>query len=395
MSKTLELREKRNGLWEQTKAFLDNAKRENGVLCAEDVAKYEKMEADIVSLGREIDILERQTALDLQLNTPINQPIKNTPNMNAQMKNGKASDEYKDAFWKTMRNKTAFESINALQIGADSEGGYLVPDEFEATLIDALKEENVMRSLATIITTSSGEKLIPVVASHGTASWTAEEAEITESDDAFSLVNIGAHKLTTMIKVSDELLNDSAFNLEQYIAREFARRMASAEEDAFINGNGTGKPTGILTTGQTGVTSASGTAITADEIIDLYHSLRSPYRKTATFITNDSTVKVIRKLKDGTGQYLWQPGLTAGAPDTILNRPIKTSSYMPSIALNQKVIAFGDLSYYWIADRQGRAFKRLNELYAKNGQVGFLATQRVDGKLTLAEAVKILQTKSS
>lgn len=395
MSKTLELREKRNGLWEQTKAFLDNAKRENGVLCAEDVAKYEKMEADIVSLGREIDILERQAALDLQLNTPINQPIKNTPNMNAQTKNGKASDEYKDAFWKTMRNKTAFESINALQIGADSEGGYLVPDEFEATLIDALKEENVMRSLATIITTSSGEKLIPVVASHGTASWTAEEAEITESDDAFSLVNIGAHKLTTMIKVSDELLNDSAFNLEQYIAREFARRMASAEEDAFINGNGTGKPTGILTTGQTGVTSASGTAITADEIIDLYHSLRSPYRKTATFITNDSTVKVIRKLKDGTGQYLWQPGLTAGAPDTILNRPIKTSSYMPSIALNQKVIAFGDLSYYWIADRQGRAFKRLNELYAKNGQVGFLATQRVDGKLTLAEAVKILQTKAS
>ena len=171
--------------------------------------------------------------------------------------------------------------------------------------------------------------------------------------------------------------------------------MATAEEDAFINGNGTGKPTGLLTTGETGLTAASATAVTADEVIDLYHSLRTPYRKKAQFIANDSTIKAIRKLKDNTGQYVWQPGLQAGQPDTILNRPILTSQHMPEIGAGRKILLFGDLSYYWIADRQGRTFQRLSELYAKTGQVGFRVFQRLDGKLILPEAVKTLQMKAS
>ena len=166
--------------------------------------------------------------------------------------------------------------------------------------------------------------------------------------------------------------------------------MAAAEEAAFLDGNGTGKPTGLLTSGETGVTAQSESAITADEIIDLYHSLRTPYRKNAAFITNDSTIKVIRKLKDSTGQYLWQPGLKEGQPDTILNRPIYSSAYMPEISTGNKIMLFGDLSYYWISDRQGRTFQRLNELYAAKGQVGFRVFQRVDGKLILPEAVKTL-----
>ena len=163
-------------------------------------------------------------------------------------------------------------------------------------------------------------------------------------------------------------------------------------------GNGTGKPLGILAaTGgaQTGITAASSTAVTADELIDLYYSLKSPYRKNAVWALNDSTVKAIRKLKDGNGQYLWQPGITAGAPDMILGRPVRTSAYMPAIAAGAKTIAFGDFSYYWIADRQGRSFKRLNELFAATGQVGFLASQRVDGKLVLPEAVKVLAQKAA
>jgi HK97 family phage major capsid protein len=293
-----------------------------------------------------------------------------------------------------MKNKNSFEVLNALQIGTDSEGGYLVPDEFEATLIEALNDENIIRSLANVINTSFGDKKIPVVASKGTATWTDEEAPIPESDDTFGMVNLGAHKLTTMIKVSEELLNDSVFNLEKYIAKEFARRIGRAEEEAFLLGNGTGKPTGIFTSGEIGVTTASATAITLDELLDLYHSLREPYRKNAIFLTNDSTIKAIRKLKDTTGQYLWQPSIQAGQPDTILNRPIKTSNYVPTIAAAAKTIAFGDYSYYWVADRQGRLFQRLNELFAETGQVGFRATQRVDGKLTLAESVKILQQKA-
>ena len=200
-----------------------------------------------------------------------------------------------------------------------------------------------------------------------------------------------------MIKVSEELLNDSVFDLESYIAREFARRIGTKEEEAFFTGDGTGKPLGILAASggaETGVTAASATAVTADELMDLFYSLKSPYRKNAVWILNDSTIKAIRKLKDNNGQYLWQPSLVAGTPDTILGRPVKTSTYMPAIAAGAKTIAFGDFSYYWIADRQGRFFKRLNELYAANGQVGFLGSQRVDGKMILPEAVKVLVQKA-
>ena len=397
MNKALELREKRAKAWEAAKAFLDTKRGNDGMLSVEDTATYEKMESDVVSLGKEIDRLERQAAIDLELTKPLNSPITNKPDANRASKTGRASDEYRNAFWKSMRNKNSFEIQNALQIGTDSEGGYLAPDEFEATLIEALQEENVFRRLAKVITTSSGDKKIPVVASKGSASWVDEEGLIPDTDDAFGMVSIGAYKLATMIKVSEELLNDSVFNLDSYIATEFARRSGTKEEEAFVIGDGTGKPTGILAaTGgaQIGVTAASATAITLDEVLDLFYSLKSPYRGRATFLMNDATVKAIRKLKDGSGQYLWQPSIQAGTPDTILNRPVQTSSFVPTIASAAKTIAFGDFGYYWIADRQGRTFQRLNELFAANGQVGFKATQRVDGKLILPEAIKVLQQKT-
>ena len=398
MSKILELREKRAKAWETAKNFLDSKRGNNGLLSAEDVTTYERMEAEVVDLGKEIDRLERQKALDLELSKPINTPIVNRPTSGGDIKTGRVADEYKNAFWNAMRNKGVhFEVQNALQVGTDSEGGYLVPDEFERTLIESLEEENIFRQLAHVITTSSGDKKIPVVATKGSASWVDEEGVIPESDDAFGQVSIGAYKLATMIKVSEELLNDSVFNLESYIAKEFARRIGTKEEEAFFIGDGTGKPTGIFNeTGgaQLGVTAASATAITLDEVMDLFYSLKSPYRKKATFVMNDATVKAIRKLKDGNGQYIWQPSITAGAPDTILNRPVKTSAYVPTLGAGAKSIAFGDFSYYWVADRQGRSFKRLNELFAATGQVGFMATQRVDGKLILPEAIKVLQMKA-
>ena len=142
-----------------------------------------------------------------------------------------------------------------------------------------------------------------------------------------------------MIKVSEELLNDSVFDLESYIAKEFARRIGAKEEEAFFTGDGSGKPLGVLAaTGgaETGVTAASSTAITADELMDLFYSLKSPYRKKAVWVLNDSTIKAVRKLKDSTGQYLWQPSLMAGMPDTLLGRPVKTSAYMPVIARGRR-----------------------------------------------------------
>lgn len=400
----LELREKRAKAWEAAKAFLDSHRKENGVLSAEDDAAYTKMEQEITDLGKEIARLERQEALDAELNRPVNKPLTGKPGGRADAdggedKTGRASDDYRKNFWNAMRSKVPMPNVtNALQIGTDSEGGYLVPDEYERTLVEALEEENIFRQMAKVIKTSSGDRKIPVVASKGTASWIDEEGAYPESDDSFGQVSIGAYKLGTMIKVSEELLNDSVFDLQSYISREFARRIGAKEEEAFFTGDGKGKPLGVLAaTGgaETGVTAASATAVTADELMDLYYSLKSPYRKKSVWVLNDSTIKAIRKLKDNNGQYLWQPSLTAGAPDTILGRPIRTSAYMPAIAAGAKTIAFGDFSYYWIADRQGRSFKRLNELFAATGQVGFLVSQRVDGKMILAEAVKVLVQKAA
>lgn len=398
MTKINELRQQRAKAWEKAKTFLDSHRNEKGILSANDTQTYERIEQEIVDLGVEIERQERIDALERQLNSHTSEPITSRPgNYKEELKSMRASDEYNKAFWNHLRRKDNTPELrNSLTIGEDTEGGYLVPDEFERTLIEALEEENIFRSLANIIHTSSGDRKIPISASKGEAGWIDEEGAYPESDDTFDQVTIGAYKLGTMLKISEELINDSFFDLESYIAREFARRIGSKEEEAFFTGNGSGKPLGILAdTGgaEVGVNATSSTAITADELIDLFHSLRAPYRRNAVWILNDSTIKAIRKLKDGNGNYLWQPSLTAGSPDTILSRPVKTSAFMPEIASGIKSIAFGDFSYYWIADRQGRTFKRLGELYAPKGQVGFLGSQRVDGRLILSESIKVLQQK--
>ena len=400
MSEIRKMREKRVKLWEAAKAFVDSRKDANGTLSAEDNATYEQMEADVVKMGREIERLERQEALDLELDRPTARVITDKPDSpdGKAAKKGCASDEYKTAFWRVMRDKAVHPDVyNVLRIGEDDHGGYLVPDEYQRTLIEALQEQNIFRQLAHVISTSSGDRKIPIAVTKGTAAWIDENAAYPESDDTFGQISIGAYKLATTIKVSDELLHDSVFDVPSYIAREFARRIGAAEEEAFFVGDGVGKPTGLLAASgaEVGTTAASATVITFDEVMDLYYSLRAPYRKNAVFIMNDSTVKALRKLKNGNGDYIWQPSVKAGTPDTILNRPVYTSSYVPVLAAGAKPIAFGDMGYYWIADREGRRFQRLNELYAPNGQVGFLSSERVDGKLILPEAVKCLQMKAA
>ena len=394
-----ELIENRNKAWNAAKAFVETRRDKDGILSEEDAKTYTEMEQKVKNYSAEIDRMQAMDAMERDLALPTSAPITAKPMNGAsdEEETGVKSKAYRKSFWNAMRQKVVRpEVMNALQVGTDSEGGYLVPDEFEHTLVEALQEENIFRKLAHIIQTASGDRKIPVVASKGTASWVDEEGSITESDDSFGQVSIGAYKLGTLIKVSNELLNDSVFPLEGYISKEFARRIGAKEEDSFFNGDGDGKPVGIFhSTGgaQVGVTAASTSAITADEIIDLFYSLGAPYRKKAVWVLNDATVKSIRKLKDGNGNYLWQPALTADTPDTLLGRPVYTSTSVPTIASGAKVIAFGDFSFYWIADRQGRIFKKLSELYATTDQNGFVATQRVDGKLILPEAIKVLQMK--
>lgn len=394
-----ELRKKRAKAWDTARDFLDNKRNASGVLSEEDSKTYDALEAEVVNLGKEIKRLERQEQIDAEMRKPTSQPILGTPaTPDNQTKTGTASAEYTAAFWNNIRNRNWIDVRNDLQVGTDTEGGFLVPDEFEKKLISALEEENVFRPLATKIQTSSGDRKIPVITQKGEATWMEEEEAYTLSDDAFGQIALSAYKVGTAIKISEELLNDSVFDLPSYIAKEFARRIGTKEEEAFLIGDGKGgKPTGIFaaTGGAENGATTTGAAITFDDVIELFYSLKSPYRKKAVWVLNEQTVKALRKIKDNTGNFIWQPSVSAGLPDTILNRPYVTSVYAPTIAAGAKAIAFGDYSYYWVADRQGRSLKRLNELFAMNGQVGFLASQRVDGKLILPEAVKTLTIKKA
>ena len=391
----LELREKRNKAWEVAKAFVETKRDKDGLLSAEDAATYAEMEQKVQNYSAEIERMEAMEAMEAELNKPVNTPLTGRP-MNGgkpqDKKTGRASNEYKDAMLQAIR--TNFRNIrNVLSEGIDTDGGYLVPEEYDSRLIEGLEEENIFRRLGTTITTS-GERKINIAGSKPAAAWIDEGEALTFGDAKFDQINLDAHKLHVAVKVTEELLYDNAFGLENYLLRQFSRALANAEEDAFLNGDGTGKPLGIFAGeggGQVGVTAASATEITADEIINLVYALKRPYRKKAKFIMNDQTIAALRKLKDENGQYLWQPSLQAGEPDRLFGYEVVTSAYVPMIAAGKPVIAFGDFSYYNIGDRGVRSFAELKELFAGNGMVGFVAKERVDGKLVLAEAVQILK----
>ena len=389
----IEMREKRAKLWNTMEGFLDTHRNDKGVLSAEDDATYANMEKDLNDLSNEIRRMERRDAMEAELSKPVNQPITAQPERHEPEKQGRASNAYKEDFGRHLRGKAPIH--NVLSESSDQDGGYLVPEEFETFIVDGLKEANVIRSIAKVITTHHDRK-IPIAVGHSVANWTPENGEFTESNPTFGQKQIDAHKLTDLIRVSVELLQDSAFSLEEYIANEFARAFGVAEEEAFCVGTGSGQPTGIFTAngGQVGVTAAANNAVTADELINLVYALKSPYRRNAGFLMNDATISAIRKLKDGNGVYLWQPSLQANQPDKLLGYNLYTTPYAPTMAAGAYTIAFGDFKNYWIGDRAGRTVQRLNELYATNGQIGYVATERVDGKVILPEGIQLLRMKA-
>ncbi|CUX18949.1 phage major capsid protein [Clostridium sp. C105KSO13] len=383
----LELREKRNTAWNAAKAFLDSHRTEKGTLTAEDDATYCKMEQEISDLGKEISRLERQEQLEAELNKPVNTPLTSKPSTGKQpeAKTGRASDEYKAGMLKALRSN--FKQVsNVLQEGVDADGGYLVPEEYDHRLIQALTEGNIMRQLAHTITTS-GEHKINIAATKPAAAWIEEGGALQFTDATFSQILLDAHKLHVAIKVTEELLYDNAFNLESYIIEQFGKALSNAEEDAFLNGSGTGQPLGLFAeTGGGQVAETLTAALKADDLFNLVYALKRPYRKNASFIMNDRTIATIRKFKDNNGAYIWQPSYQASEPDKVLGYAVHTSEFAP-----ENAIAFGDYSYYNIGDRGTRSFKQLTELFAGNGLIGYVAKERVDGKLILPEAVQILK----
>lgn len=375
----------------QMRNFVDTHEDKSGKLSAEDAAAYAKMETEFEQLSDAISRQQRADAREAELAKPVNSPITGKSyvmSTQSEEKKGRASDAYKKAMLTAMR--TNFRQISdVLSEGVDADGGYLVPIEYDRRLIDVLEEENIMRSLATKITTS-GEHKINIAATKPAAAWIEEGGALTFGDATFDQTFLDAFKLHVAIKVTEELLYDNAFNLESYIITQFGKALANAEEDAFLNGSGVGKPTGIFDSTEGGhVVNTLTAAIKSDDMLDLVYGLKRPYRKNASFIMNDATLAQLRKLKDNNGAYIWQPSYQADEPDRILGYAVRTSAYAPADA-----IAFGDYSYYNIGDRGSRSFKQLNELFAGNGMIGFVAKERVDGKLILPEAVQILKLKS-
>lgn len=386
----LELRAKRNNAWNAAKAFLESHRTEKGTLTAEDDATYTQMEQEINDLGKEIARLERQEALEAELSKPVNTPLTSKPGSGKEEpKTGRASDAYRKAMLDAFRSN--FKRVsNILQEGVDADGGYLVPEEYDHRLIDILTEENIMRGLSTTITTS-GEHKINIAATKPAASWIEEGGALTFGEATFSQILLDAHKLHVAIKVTEELLYDNAFGLENYIITQFGKALANAEEDAFLNGDGEGKPVGLFAASGGGTVAGTLSAtIKSDDMLDLVYALKRPYRKNASFIMNDKTLLSLRKLKDNNGAYIWQPSYQAGEPDRVLGYAVHTSAYAPDDA-----IAFGDYKYYNIGDRGTRSFSELRELFAGNGMIGYVAKERVDGKLILPEAVQILKLQSA
>ena len=388
MTNLQNLIEKRAKAWEGAKAFVESKKDKDGLLKEEDVQTYNEMEAKIAQFSSEIERVSRMEQMEKELSKPMNTPLTGKP-MAEKMQSEKEQKNamHKDAMLKALRSN--FRQVdNVLQEKVDADGGYLVPEEYDNRLIQSLEGENIMRQLGHTLTTS-GDHKINIAATTPAAAWIDEGGQLTFGEATFKQALLDAHKLHVAIKVTEELLYDSAFNLENYILEQFGKALANAEEDAFLNGDGTGKPTGVFhqTNGGTYLTEVA--TLKADDIINLIHALKRPYRKGAVFILNDKTIAAIRKLKDNNGAYMWQPSYQVGEPDRLLGYPVYTSLFAP-----ENKIAFGDFSYYNIGDRGTRSFKQLTELFAGNGMIGFVAKERVDGKLILKEAVQILPIKA-
>lgn len=379
----MELREKRLEVWNKAKDFLDGH-RKDGVLSVEDDATYSLMETELDNLAKEIMRQEKLERYEQEMAKNLSEPLTGKPNNTIPaVKTGRASDAYRKAMIDAMRCN--FKRVdNILQEGVDADGGYLVPEEYDSRIIDILNEENIMRKLGTTITTS-GQHKINIAATKPAAAWIEEGGALQFGEATFAQTLLDAHKLHVAVKITEELLYDNAFNLESYIVNEFGKAIANAEEDAFLNGDGQGKPLGLFAAAGGGTVAASVATPKADDLISLVYDLKRPYRKNAGFIINDKTLALLRQLKDGNGAYMWQPSLQAGEPDTFLGYHLYTSQFAP-----ENAIAFGDFSYYNIGDRGVRSWQELRELYAGNGMIAYVSKERVDGKLILPEAVQIL-----
>lgn len=303
----------------------------------------------------------------------------------------KMAAAYNAAFWDTMHTGMPHNDLN---VGSDGSGGYLVPDTYNDTLLKGLTEKNVIRQIARVIPTTH-RMHIPVSNGIGDATWVIEGEPWSFNEASFGEVILDAYKLATTIRASDEMLEDGGVDLEAFIRDLFVKRIADAEENAFIRGDGNGKPLGLIYQADVGIMSATEGDICVDDLISLEHSVKQAYRNKAVWLMSDDAYRRLRTIIHYNGDPLWDDPLEDDSMIRLLNHPVYICKALDKVAPGSIPVMFGDFRNYWIGDRGKRVIKRLVERYADRGQVAFITTERVDAKLVLPEAVKMLKVSGT
>ena len=263
--------------------------------------------------------------------------------------------------------------------------GYLLPNRLEAKLVNAMNTTSVLRPLCTEVTTS-GDSALPIVNGHGKAAWVPEGHPIPQVRDAFDRVNLSSHKLAATIRVTSELLKDSAVDIEAYLAATFADRLAVSEEEAFIAGDGADKPLGLIRQAKAGCMTQSAGSVSIEDVLNLIFSVPEKHRRNGTLLMNDNTLLSLYKQCAALGTNLW-----LGKDDTFFGYRIVRCASMPDAESSSMPILFGDFKQVYINNNGDRSIKRLDQLFIANDHIGFQMMERVGIKLTVPDAVKSLK----
>ena len=280
----------------------------------------------------------------------------------------------------------------ALRRGSAGSGNFIVPDTFEQKLVKGLTEKSVLRKLCTVLKTNTTMR-IPTIIADGEATWIPENEPVQFSEAVYGEIVLDAYKLAHKVIVSDEMLEDAQFDVEDYIRQLFVESVSAAEELALFIGDGNGKPTGLLHQASTGWVSEKAGDITYDDILNLIHSVKSPYRKNAVLVMSEDAITKLLSIIHYHGDSPWDVSLKDGTTKTLFGYPVYTTNYLDRVLPGTKPVLFGDFSYFWIGERGKRSVKRLIERYADTGQVAYITTERIDAKLVLPEAIKSLEIK--
>ena len=281
----------------------------------------------------------------------------------------------------------------ALRRGSAGSGNFIVPDTFEQKLVKGLTEKSLIRKLGTVMKTNNTMR-IPTIIADGEAAWIPENEPVQFSEAVYGEIVLDAYKLAHKVVVSDEMLEDANFDVEDYIRQLFVESVSAAEELALFIGDGNGKPTGLLHQTSVGWVSEKAGDITYDDILNLIHSVKSPYRKNAVLVMSEDSITKLLSIIHYHGNSPWDVSLKDGTSKTLFGYPVYTTNYLDRVLPGTKPVLFGDFSYFWIGERGKRSVKRLVERYADQGQVAYITSERIDAKLVLPEAIKSLEVKA-